>query len=309
MAAAPDIVTLDTVMLGEPGITGTFLVRGERTALVETGPKSSVDNVLRGLADAGVEQLDVLAPTHVHLDHAGAAGTLAGLYPAATVAVHEVGAPHLIDPSKLWSSAARIYGDEMERMWGGIDPLPPSRVRLLADGDVIDLGGAVLRAIATPGHASHHHAFLEETSGTVFAGDALGVRLPDLGVVRPATPPPEFDLEAALASIDRIAALEGERVVLTHFGASDAGVEGLSPAEMCERAAEALRRWAEWARRAREEGSDLNDATHAVERLARSDLESPLTDEQVQRLEKTTTYSMNSWGLMRYLEKAEAARA
>ena len=308
MAAAPEIVTLDTVMLAEPGITGTFLVRGERTALVDTGPKSSVDNVLSGLADAGIEELDVIAPTHVHLDHAGAAGTLAALYPAATVAVHEVGAPPLIDPSKLWSSAARIYGDEMERMWGGVDPLPPSRVRPLADGDVIDLGGAALRAIATPGHASHHHAFLEETTGTLFAGDALGVRLPDLGVVRPATPPPEFDLEAALASIDRIASLEAERVMLAHFGASDSGVDGLRPKEMCERAAEALRRWTSWVRRARDQGSDLNSATLTVESLARADLESSLSDEEVARLEKTTTYWMNSWGVMRYLDKTEAAK-
>ena len=173
MVVRTDIRTIDTVMLGEPGITGAFLVRGERTALVETGPRSTVEEVLKSLADAGVTDLDVIAVTHVHLDHAGAAGTLAGLFRSAVVAVHEIGAPHLVDPSKLWASAARIYGDEMERMWGGVDPLPAERLRPLRDGDLIDLGGASLRALATPGHASHHHAFLEESTGTLFAGDAL----------------------------------------------------------------------------------------------------------------------------------------
>ena len=305
MVVRTDIRTIDTVMLGEPGITGAFLVRGERTALVETGPRSTVEEVLKSLADAGVTDLDVIAVTHVHLDHAGAAGTLAGLFRSAVVAVHEIGAPHLVDPSKLWASAARIYGDEMERMWGGVDPLPAERLRPLRDGDLIDLGGASLRAFATPGHASHHHAFLEESTGTLFAGDALGVRLPDLGVVRPATPPPEFDLEQGLDSIDRLAAVGAERMVLTHFGASDAGAGALSPTEVCERAADALKRWVEWTRRARRNTEEIDDAAEEVRLAARGDLESGVDAAGVARLEKTTSTRMNTWGVMRYLAKKQ----
>jgi glyoxylase-like metal-dependent hydrolase (beta-lactamase superfamily II) len=300
-----DVTTIDTGMHDEPGITGAFVVRGERTALVETGPKSTATNVVKGLTDAGVETVDVIAVTHVHLDHAGAAGTIARLFPSATVAVHEVGAPHLVDPSKLWSSAARIYGDAMEAMWGGIDPLPPDRIRTLADGDVIDLGGRTLRAVATPGHAFHHHAFLDEGSGTAFVGDALGVRLPDLGILRPATPPPEFDLELTIASVERIAELAPERVVLTHFGPSDVGASHLAPAEACEQAIDAFRTWERWVRAARAEAGDLDGTAAAVERRARGEMESALNDDQIARLEKTTNYRMNTWGYMRYLDKSE----
>ena len=299
------ITMIDTGMLDEPGITGSWLVQGERTALIETGPRSSLHNVLGALADMNVDRLDVIAVTHIHLDHAGGAGTLAELFESADVAVHEAGAPHLVNPSRLWSSASRIYGTAMEEMWGGIDPVPADRIRTLADGDVIDLGGASLRAVATPGHASHHHAFLEENTGTVFAGDALGVRLPDLGVVRPATPPPEFDLEAAIASIERLAGLGAERLVLTHFGPTEEGAQELSPPEMCERAIEALRRWTDWVRSARGETSEVEDAAGAVERAARADLEGGLSPAQVARLEKTTTYRMNTWGLMRFLNRTE----
>jgi glyoxylase-like metal-dependent hydrolase (beta-lactamase superfamily II) len=305
VATPAGITTIDTGMLGEPGVTGSWLVQGERTALVETGPRSSLHNVLSALADMDVDRLDVIAVTHIHLDHAGGAGTLAQLFETAVVAVHEAGAPHLVDPSRLWSSASRIYGTAMEEMWGGIDPVDPGRIRTLSDGDVIDLGGASLRVLATPGHASHHHAFLEETSGTVFAGDALGVRLPDLGVVRPATPPPEFDLDAAIASIERLAGLGAARLVLTHFGPSEEGALGLSPAEMCERAIEAVRRWADWARSARAETNDVETASRSVERAARAGPEAGLSPSQVARLEKTTTYRMNTWGLLRYLGKNE----
>ncbi|MGH2754486.1 MAG: MBL fold metallo-hydrolase, partial [Actinomycetota bacterium] len=110
---------IDTRMHGREGITGAFLLTGEKNALVETGPKSSLEPLLEGLETAGVESLDWIIVTHIHLDHAGAAGSLAQRFPNATVAVHEVGAPHLIDPSKLWSSAGRIYGDDMDRLWGG----------------------------------------------------------------------------------------------------------------------------------------------------------------------------------------------
>jgi glyoxylase-like metal-dependent hydrolase (beta-lactamase superfamily II) len=304
------LATIDTRMLGEPGITGAFLVRGARTALVETGPMSALEAVLEGLRAAGVgDDLDFICVTHIHLDHAGAAGSLARRFPHATVVVHELGAPHLVDPSKLWSSAARIYGDAMESMWGGIEPLAAERIGAIDGGAVVDLGGRRLRAVATPGHASHHHAFLDENDGRVFAGDALGVRLPDMGVLRPATPPPEFDLEAARASIARLRELRPTALVLTHFGDSRDGEHPLAPDEMCEGADRALVRWTEWVRAAYAGTEDVDEAAASVARAARADLEGTLGDAQIERLERTTTYRMNTWGMMRYLRKRADASA
>ena len=291
---------IDTKMHGFPGVTGTFLIKGTKTALVETGPKNRAETVLEGLSAAGVEQLDVIAVTHIHLDHAGAAGTLAAHFPDAKVFVHEVGAPHLVDPSKLWSSASRIYGDQMETLWGGIDPSSEDRITVLNDGDKIDLGDRSLQAIETPGHAYHHHAFLDDHSGTVFTGDALGVRLSDVGGVRPATPPPEFHLEKTIASIERIASLEPTQLCLTHFGPPDAPVS-----EVCDEAVAALNRWAEWIRGARNTTKDLNEVADIVSAEARKDLEGRLVPEQIQRLEQTTSYRMNAMGYMRYFDKNE----
>ncbi|MDQ4025868.1 MAG: MBL fold metallo-hydrolase [Actinomycetota bacterium] len=291
--------TIDVNMHGFPGITGAFVVRGSKTALVETGPKSSLDHLLAGLSDAGVEQVDYVVVTHIHLDHAGAAGTLAQRWPGATVVVHPVGAPHLADPSKLWSSAARIYGDAMDELWGGIDPVPPAQIREIHDGETIDLGGASLRAVETPGHARHHHAYLDESSGTLFCGDALGVRLPDVGLIRPATPPPEFDLEAAIASIGAVRELRPDRLCFTHFGTK----EREDPAAACEAAVDALVEWAGWVSAAREETDDLDAAADHVRREAAAAYAGKLDDDSVARLEQTTSYRMNTWGYMRYLDK------
>jgi glyoxylase-like metal-dependent hydrolase (beta-lactamase superfamily II) len=286
-------------MHGFPRITGAFLVSGTRTALVETGPKSSLDHLLAGLRDAGVERVDYVVVTHIHLDHAGAAGTLALRWPDARVVVHPVGAPHLADPSKLWSSASRIYGDDMERLWGGIDPVPPDRLLEISDGESVDLGGVSLRAIETPGHARHHHAYLDESTGTLYSGDALGVRLPDVPVIRPATPPPEFDLEAAIASIGRIRDVGAERLCFTHFGARD----GEDPAAVCEAAVDALVAWAGWVRAAREQTADLDEASDLVQRAATASYGATLDADAVARLEQTTSYRMNTWGYMRYMDK------
>jgi glyoxylase-like metal-dependent hydrolase (beta-lactamase superfamily II) len=300
-----DPIVIDTNMHGIPGLTGAFVVKGDRTALVETGPLSSLHEVLRALAESGVDRLDVIVVTHVHLDHAGAAGALVRHFPDAMVVVHEIGAPHLVDPSKLWSSASRIYGAKMSVLWGGIDPIAEDRIRAVADDDVVDLGGRSLRALATPGHASHHHAYLDDATGIVFAGDALGVRLPDVGVVRPATPPPEFDIEATIASIERIKALDPSSVWLTHFGPAERGIHAGDAATICDAAIAALRAWERWVASARRETRDLDDAAGLVEREARATLESALAPAQIERLEQTSSYWMNTWGYMRYFDRKE----
>ena len=298
-----DYRVIDTKMHGREGITGTFLIEAERTALIETGPKSSVEHVLAGLADAGVDHLDYIVVTHIHLDHAGAAGTLAARFPEATIGVHEVGARHLVDPSKLWSSAGRIYGDEMDRLWGGIDPIEPDRLQKLNDGDSIDLGDRTLKVVETLGHAGHHHAYLDESSGTMFTGDAMGVRLQNVGVFRPATPPPEFNLEVALASIERIRAIGPSSLCLTHFDATDAGQAPIEVDEACAAASEVLRTWETWVKEGRERTSDLDEVTEHVHAQAREALEGRVDERDLDRMEQTTSYRMNTWGYMRYLDK------
>ena len=296
--------TIDTRMHGYAGVTASFVVRGEKIALLETGPKSVVDNVFDGLKALGIETVDWILVTHIHLDHAGAAGTLAQRFPQAQVAVHEVGAPHLVDPTKLWKSAARIYGDDMERLWGGIDPIPEERITVLTDGAKIDVGGRSLQAIETPGHAYHHHAFLDSESGTLFAGDAIGVRLHDVDLIRPATPPPEFHLEKAIASIERIREVGAEVLCPTHFGAVDRLVD-----ETCDEAIESLRKWAEWVITGRKKSDDLDTVADYVKAQAREHFESRLSEDAVKRLEQTTSYWMNTWGYMRYLDKKAEAEA
>lgn len=299
--------TIDTNMHGRAGITGTFLIQGAKTALIEAGPKSSVDHVLAGLERAGVDHLDWIVVTHIHLDHAGAAGTLAARFPEASVAVHEVGARHLVDPSKLWSSASRIYGDGMERLWGGIDPIAPDRLRELTDGDVIDLGDRKLEVVETLGHAGHHHAFVDDSSGTMFTGDAMGVRLPDVAVFRPATPPPEFDLEQAVASIEKIRTRAPSSLCFTHFGGSDQGDRPVEVGEACEAAIEALRTWESWVREGRARTRDLDEVTAHVREEGRKKFGGRIDETDLDRLEQTTSYWMNTWGYMRYMDKREQA--
>jgi len=180
--------------------------------LVDPGPASALETLL-GQLD-GFEPR-ALALTHVHLDHAGAAGSLAARFPGLEVWVHERGARHLIDPSRLVHSARRLYGEEMDRLWGEVLAVPEERVRVL--GDQGSIGG--LRYTHTPGHASHHVCYLHEPSGWAFVGDVAGVRIPPADYVRPPTPPPDIDLEAWRRSVARVRGWAPERLALTHFGA------------------------------------------------------------------------------------------
>jgi len=303
-----DLKTIDTKMHGVSGVCGTFLLEGtEKRALIETGPGSSLVNVIAGLDALGVDHLDWIVLTHIHLDHAGAAGALAKRFPECTVAVHPIGAPHLVDIEKLWTSATRIYGDKMDQMWGEMIPLDEARIHTLNDGDVIDLGGRTLTALETPGHARHHHAYLDSGTGTAFTGDATGVRLPDVGLFRPTTPPPEFNLEDKLASIEKIRAARPERLCLTHYGPSDEGIDASGLDETLDKAIEVIHRWADWVLAARKASGDLDEVTAEVRRQAEADIEGAVAPEAREKMEQTTTYRMNTGGYMRYFDKKEKA--
>lgn len=223
------IDTLDLHYRGVPRVIASYLVDGpEGPVLVETGPGSTLPTLLAALNDLGVSPADIrhVLVTHIHLDHAGAAGWWARQ--GATVHVHPFGAPHLIDPSKLIASASRIYGDEMETLWGDILPAPPERIVPVEDGQVLDLGGLSFTVVETPGHARHHHVYLLED--VAFTGDAAGIKLPDSPWIDVPAPPPEFDLEAWKVTIDRIRQLGCSTLYPTHYGAThdvDTQLDGL----------------------------------------------------------------------------------
>jgi glyoxylase-like metal-dependent hydrolase (beta-lactamase superfamily II) len=200
---------IDVMHLGRPHVIGCWELDG---ALIDPGPESSVSTVLDAL---GEERPQALLLTHIHLDHAAATGALVRRWPDLEVYVHERGAPHLIDPSKLLASAERLYGDAMEQLWGEIVPVPEANVRPLAGGEDV-LG---MRVAYTPGHASHHVCYFHEESGTAFVGDVAAVRIPPSDLIVPPTPPPDIDIETWLESIATVESWRPERLALTHFGA------------------------------------------------------------------------------------------
>ena len=202
---------IDVEHLGRPHVIGCWQV-GE--ALVDPGPESSIETVLEAL---GEERPRALLLTHIHLDHAAATGALVRRWPDLEVYVHERGAPHLVDPSKLLASAERLYGEAMERLWGEIVPVPEANVTALSGGETV-LG---MRVAYTPGHASHHVCYLHEESGTAFVGDVAAVRIPGTGLTVPPTPPPDIDVEGWEESIGIVEGWKPERLALTHFGAID----------------------------------------------------------------------------------------
>jgi len=208
---------IDVMHLGRPHVIGCWEVEG---VLVDPGPQSSMDTLLAAIGD---EQPRALLLTHIHLDHAAATGALVRRWPGLEVYVHERGAAHLIDPSKLLASAERLYGDRMEYLWGEIVPVPEANVKPLAGGEDV-LG---MRVAYTPGHASHHVCYFHEGSGTAFVGDVAAVRIPGVEEVVPPTPPPDIDIETWLDSIATVESWRPERLALTHFGAIEEPIEHL----------------------------------------------------------------------------------
>jgi glyoxylase-like metal-dependent hydrolase (beta-lactamase superfamily II) len=274
---------LDLRHLGHERVIGSYLLEtDDGLALQDCGPATCVPELKARLAERGLELGDVrhLLLSHIHLDHAGAAGVLVREHPGLQVHVSEVGAPHLVDPSRLERSARRLYGDDFDRLWGELAPVPSENVHAAGDDTV------GLATFPTPGHASHHVCYLDR-EGTLYAGDAAGVRIRPSEFVMPPTPPPEVDLETWEQTLDEIAAREPRRLALIHFGAF----------EDVERHLEELRRrLREWADRVRNGATEEQFAVDAVADLTAD------RDAYEQAMPFWQSYA----GLRRYWEKRAA---
>lgn len=246
------IYMIDVEVAGLRNFVAAYVLKGESVAIVETGPASSVENLLRGLKELDVKPEDVsyLAVSHVHLDHGGGAGTLVKFLPKAKVIVHQRGAPHLANPEKLWQQSRMVLG-RIAEIYGEPEPVPLERIIAASDGMVFDVGdGVALRVVETLGHASHHLSYYEKSSNGVFTGDAAGIYLNEIDVIVPTTPSP-FRLDIALESLEKLARLKPSVLYYTHFGKAENALEKLKAY------ANQLNLWAKIAKQALEIGEGL----------------------------------------------------
>jgi glyoxylase-like metal-dependent hydrolase (beta-lactamase superfamily II) len=273
---------IDLMHLGRPRVIGCWRLRD---VLIDPGPESCLATLLEALGD---ERPRILLLTHIHLDHAGASGALVKRWPDLDVYVHQRGAPHLIDPTRLMESARRLYGADMDRLWGDTTPVPERNLRVLEGGERV-LDGR-FEVAYTPGHASHHVSYLHE--GTAFVGDVGGVRIPPSSLTIPPTPPPDVDVEAWHGSIERVARWKPERLAMTHFGASedvDAQLEALG------------RRLDEWV--AKVPDLDRDEFIDSIHREIEQGPDAELLPQYTQAAPPDQLYA----GMRRYLEKRAEA--
>ena len=297
---ADGVTMVDTLMTGEPQFNAVFVLDGDEPALVETGPGADLPLVQEALRTLGVGPADLahIVVTHIHLDHAGGAGALTRGFPGATVWVHERGAPHLADPTRLVASTARTYGlDRLRAFFGATLPVDGDRLRAVTDGDTIAMGTRALSVMHTPGHASHHIALHDSRSGAVFTGEAIGSFLPWGPAFRPALPPPEVEVESAAASIGRIESRGASALLTSHFGPVP------EPARACATALERVRTWADTVRVRLEHEPDAGTdvITDDLRGLAatefRRETGRPI---EMARYDAIGSVAMNAAGLARY---------
>jgi glyoxylase-like metal-dependent hydrolase (beta-lactamase superfamily II) len=300
---ADHLQTIDLHFLGHEHVIATAVLRGPGgLLLVDPGPTTTMVSLERGLAGFGASFEDVRAIllTHIHLDHCAATGAIVAAHPHLDVYVQERGAPHMVDPSRLIASATRLYKDDMARLWGDIVPVPAERVHAIGEHADIKVAGMTVEAIWTPGHASHHLAYFDPMSRTVFAGDVAGMCRPGHTEVVPPTTPPEVDLAAWRQSTDQILSWQPDALFLTHFG--------LRP----DPAAHLDRLWCridDWTARVRatleDTGPDVTDDTRAATfaKAAFEDLAAKSTPEDAKAHAVAAPLTLNWAGLARYLRK------
>jgi len=297
--------TIDVEYLGSMRYIACCLLEGAGPVIIDPGPTVSLAALEAGLGKAGLT-LDDLAGillTHIHLDHAGATGTIIARNPRARVYVHERGARHMVNPERLLSSAQRLYGDEMDTLWGEFRAVPEGNVRALAGGETLELAGRRIEVAYTPGHASHHVSYLDTTSGMAFVGDTAGIRIANNPFVLPVTPPPDIDLEVWETSLRKIEAWRPERLYVTHFGAAEGVDEHL--AQFRRR----LHRWAESVRRGLASGDTDEQCIAAFTDDVIAQLQADLPADIVPLYQQGGAPGMSWEGLARYWSKRRESEA
>jgi glyoxylase-like metal-dependent hydrolase (beta-lactamase superfamily II) len=289
----------DLEYLGTPGNIATCVLEtAEGLAVIDPGPATTLERLREVLRELGasIEDVRILLLTHIHLDHAGASGWLAESQPRLRVFVHERGAPHLVDPTRLLRSATMIYGDKMDELWGEVKPVPAERVVPLMGGERLRFGDRSIAAAYTPGHAWHHLAWFDERSGIAFTGDVLGEHLPETEVAIPVTPPPDIDVDLMVESGRRVMEWEPERLFPTHFGPVN------HPARFEQEHATRLVLWSHRVRESLSETGTDEERAHRVAAVCRADLEATLPAELHARIPDDALYG-NWFGLARYWRK------
>ena len=300
-STSPGVWQISLPFQGEEEIVGSYVIAGkDELAVIDPGPASTADALLSALREAGFDPGNVthLLLTHIHLDHAGAVGTIVPHMPKAKVHVYSKGAPHLIDPTRFLASAARIYGERMHELWGDVLPVPEERVDMIYDGDVLKIANRRLEVHYAPGHASHHVIFYDVHSGELFSGDAAGVRLQGVDYVRPPTPPPDLDLEAWSHTIDKLKQLRPDVIYLAHFGPV------YLPIKHLERLREKLFSWGDFVLGAMRDGKGESEIAEMLEKHANADLLRVAgNDRSLKRYDLSASYQMSVQGYMRYWRK------
>lgn len=299
-----DTGLIDLVFQDTQRVIGAYLLpTSDGLALIECGPSSTLDALLKGIHALGrdPEELRHILVTHIHLDHAGAAGTLMSRYPDIQLYVHEMGAPHMIDPAALIRSATRIYGDRMEELWAEILPVPSDRVTMLNDGDAVEIGDRILQVLYTPGHASHHVAYTDDRHSVIFSGDVAGVRIPPSPDVWPPTPPPDIDISAWHESVATIRERDPQSLLLTHFGPVDNIQAHLSQLE------NRLDMWVAFVERLENEGLQRDAIVDRLRELVRTEMADQDSADLESSFALTTPHGMSVDGLLRYIRKRREA--
>lgn len=300
---ASGVAYLDLDFLSVPRVIATGVLHDVGgVALVDPGPSTTLGTLTKRLQATGIHLKDVAAIvlTHIHLDHAGVTGSLVRTHPHIRVFVHEVGAPHLVDPSKLLSSAARLYEGDMDRLWGEVLPVPATALTVLRGGERITVGGRVLDVAYTPGHASHHVSYFSPDTGVAFVGDTAGVRLAPREYILPPTPPPDVDLDAWDRSLALYESWRPETLFLTHFGPS--GPVGAHLAELRVH----LRLMADVVKQSlARDGTDEDRERWAIEQM-RLELTRRLGIDETRLYETAGRLDLSYRGLARYWKKRAA---
>lgn len=303
-SAGFDTLLLDVQFLGTPRCIGCYALRHRAgLALVDPGPTSTLDTLERELRGAGhsFDEVTDLLLTHIHLDHAGATGTIARRNPSVRVHVHRRGARHMVDPTRLLASATRLYGDRMDELWGEFAPVPENRVNVLEGGETLDLAGRRIEVAYTPGHAMHHVSFLDTETGAAYVGDTAGIRIEDLPYALPVTPPPDVALESWQESWDTIRAWHPTALHPTHFAPISSPDEHLAELEL------RTNLWADTVAADLASGGDDDACAERFAEAVGADLEQALEAEDA-RVCQIIGGLEDSWrGLARFWRKRERA--